>query len=933
MDQKIIHRYLSNGLEVYLHPTDFAPIVSLQIVVKAGSIDEEDHEGGVAHVLEHMLFKGTTKFPEVGQIASTVEFEGGDINAYTTFDHTNYYLTAPSHFVFKGAELLLDVVQNSSLDELELRKELEVIREEIKRGRDSPSSVLSHNLFSSFYKGTRLGRPIIGEENTVVNFSRDLVHGFYKKWYIPNNMIFIAAGNFDAQELYNYLESLSKEFKPNSVPNRVKEILPPFEEYVHKTQPNHILFKPRCIVEKGDWQEIRLQLTTSAPTLDDYDMPAWDLFSSILGENDSSRLIRILKEEMLLVTSISSSCFSPKSPKGLFGVSIFCMAKNATEALKIIVQEIRRLSEVPPSREELIRVTNAIKAQRIYSQESMDGITKTVGLSLQTFAKMQFETQYIERMENTSTTEIQKIAETVFQQMAQGQFVISAAIGKSSVKDIPLNDDASTCLEEHFVNTVFQAINFIPYSLESKGENLSPEKNRNTNTWLEKYCLKISNLNKDVQQIEIQLPHNKKLKINYRQSRRLPIASGSLLMKGGLCQEPQGKNGVGSLVAGMLTKGTRQQSYRKFIEELEDNVSSISSFSSRDLFGLRFDSMSEHSLRTIQMLLNCFFSPEFSNTEWDRLHKETLELLIAQKDSPTSILSKISQPLVFPNHPYGNPSIGSEDSVKNIRHDDVVSFWKNIFNADEFIFSLAGNFDLKSIVNLIESEFLTFFNEIEFNKPFQKIKLAPCPQASHKRFAFYELNREQTHITLSFRSVPLMDARRTTLEIAANILGGQGGRLFLDLRDKKSLAYSVSASQSPNLNGGVFTTYIATAANKSKEAMEGLKFHIEKLAKEPPSEDEIKRAKNSILGAQSIDSQHHSYQSSQLAMSDVCGLGFDNFLSFSQRVENVTANMVSEVIGDLIRENPPIITAVGSKETYIPSEEDSNLFAWSVSQP
>ncbi|MBX9704242.1 MAG: insulinase family protein, partial [Silvanigrellaceae bacterium] len=111
--QNIMHRFLANGMEVYFEANHFAPIVSIQVMVKVGSIDEEDQEAGIAHVLEHMLFKGTKKYPLVGQVASTVELHGGDINAYTTFDHTNYHLTAPSHFTKQGCELLLDVVQNS----------------------------------------------------------------------------------------------------------------------------------------------------------------------------------------------------------------------------------------------------------------------------------------------------------------------------------------------------------------------------------------------------------------------------------------------------------------------------------------------------------------------------------------------------------------------------------------------------------------------------------------------------------------------------------------------------------------------------------------------------------------------------------------------------------------------------------------------------
>ena len=920
MNENVIHRYLANGMEVYLHETNFAPIVSLQIVVKAGSLDEEEVEGGVAHVLEHMLFKGTQKFPELGQIASTVEFEGGDINAYTTFDHTNFHLTAPCEFAHKGTELLLDVVQNSLLKEDELKKELEVIREEIKRGRDNPNSVLSHNLFSAFYKGTRFARPIIGYENIVTEFSRDRVHDFYKKWYMPNNMIFIAAGKFNAQELLQHLEALSSDFKPKSVPLRVNEPFPKFE-LVQKNDLNDSVFKPRCLVERGDWQEARIQLATYSPTLEEYDMPAWDLFASVLGENDSSRLVRILKEEMLLVTSIDCSCFSPKTPKGIFGIGFFGLAKNATEALKIIVQEIRRLAEVPPSREELMRVIYSSKAHRIYAQESMDGITRTAGLSLQTSSKMDFELKYIERMANTSPKEIQEIASKVFQQILQGQFVISAALGKDTPEE--LNGP-------HFVETVSHAANSIPHNIKSNVVNLSPEKNSPEQEWLTKYNVRTSAFNENVKQIEIALPLNKKLKINFRESKRLPISSGTFVMRGGLGQEPENKNGVGGLTASMLCKGTRQQNYRKFIEELEDNASSISAFSSRDLFGLRFDSLSEHTLRTIQMLLNCFFSPEFSATEWERLHKETLETLIAQKDSPTAWLSKITQPLLYPGHPYSTPAIGTENSLKNIFVEDAISFWKNIFNCDEFIFSLAGNFDLKNIIQLIESEFLTHFNERLSATTLKKVSQVPFPKKEDKRFAFHEMNREQSHITLSFRAVNLTDEKRTALEIAANILAGQGGRLFLDLRDTKSLAYSVSASQNPNLYAGVFTTYIAAAANKTKEAMEGLKFHLEKLAKEQPTEDELVRAKKSVLGAQSIDSQHHSYQSSQLAMSDVYGLGFDNFLRFSERVNKVTTKMVSDVIFELLQQNPPIFGAVGSKETYIPNQNDSPLFVWNI---
>lgn len=907
---KIIHRYLNNGMEVYLHPTDFAPIVSLQILVKAGSIDEEDFEGGAAHVLEHMLFKGTKKFPNAGQIASTVEFEGGDINAYTTFDHTNYYLTAPSSFAKKGAELLVDVVQNSLLDENELKSELEVVCEEIRRSRDNPNSVVSHNLFSSFYQGTRLERPVIGYQSIVEKFDRKIVYEFYKKWYSPNNMIFIAAGDFNAPELLDHLQSLTKDFAPFSVPTRNRA--PLVESKKHT---------PKVKIERGAFQEVRMQLVTKAPVLSDSTMPIWDVFASVLGEGDSARLNRTLHDEKQLVTNIDCSCYTPKYPMGLLAIGFFGMSKNCLEALKTIVSEIRRLAEVPPTQEELIRVVNSLKAQRIYSRESMDGITRNAGMCLQTAEKMEFEPLYMQRVEKVTGKQIQKIAQTVLTQLGQGEFTISAAFG---------NDVLTDMTDADFSNAVQQTAGQTHLN-QDLPKNISEQSNSpgfQNETWITSYNVKTSELNSNVKQIEIRLPQEKILKINFRESKRLPITSGVLVMKGGLTNEPENKNGVSGMTSSMLTRGTLKQNYRKFVEELEDNASSISAFSGRDIFGIRFDSMSEHSLRTIQMLLDCFFRPEFANLEWEKLHKETLEVLIAQKDNPAVHLSKISQPLLYPNHPYGKSSIGTEESLLNVTKEDAQDFWIRLFNAKEFVFSITGDFDLRNIVNLIESEFKVYFSDQYKPSQVTETSIPILPKPESNRTAFYEFEREQAHITVAFRSVPLTDPRRTTFEIAANILAGQGGRLFLDLRDKKSLAYSVSSSQTPSLYAGSFSTYIGTSAHKAKEAIAGLKKHIERLAVEPPTQEELERAQNSVLGGQSIESQHHSYQASQLAMSDVYGLGFDNFLKFSERVLAVTPQMITDVMKSFLKENPPVISIVGPKDTWRPNSDE--FLVWNV---
>lgn len=893
MSNNIIHKTLKNGLEVYLHPTDFAPVVSLQILVKVGSIDEEDTEGGMAHVLEHMLFKGTKKFPEIGKIAYMVEAAGGDINAYTTVDHTNYYLTAPSDFTLKGTEILLDVVQNSLLDPIELKKELEVVIEEIRRSRDNPNALISHSLFSQVFKHTRMERPVIGYQEIVEQFERDKIMEFYKKWYVPNNMIFIAAGDFNPEELLYELERLCVNFSQHSLPKRVRLSSREIEKLLKdKTQEIKII--------AGDWQEARLQFAVPAPALDDPDMPTWDVLSAILGENDSSRLVHTVRNELGLVTSIDASCYTPKYPFGIFSLGFYGPAQNTIAALKECIKAIVALANLKPTQSELLRVSNALKASKIYDQESVDGLTRNASLQLLTTQKMEFEKLYFKKIAAVTGEDVQNTAKQILKKIHDGAFGVSCAIAKN----------LQNIFSESDLFDVIKKSTEVFYSSKDDVSNISK-------------TIMTSDFNKNIKQIQIQLPQNKKLKINFRQSTRLPLTSSMLVFRGGLISEDPKNNGIAGLTANMLTRGTQKQNYKNFVEELEDHAASISAFAGRDLFGLRFDSLSEQSPRILQMMLDCLFKPDFASTEWGRLKKESLEILVAQKDSPSTQLSRIIQPLLYPDHPYSRLSNGTEETVANIHLDHIKKFWKNLFAANEYILSIAGDFPLDTFVQILETEFTNFFSDDKFIATLApSAQHARCPTKTDKRLAFFELNREQCHIMLGFRGFDIKNEKRTALEIAANILAGQGGRLFLDLRDQQSLAYSLSASQSPHYYGGSFITYIACATHKVRESFEGLKKHIETLACTPPSQDEVNRARQSLIGGRCIETQHVNYQASQLAMSDAYELGFDYFLKFEERVNKITPEDVSNVLHECLKNHPPVFSAVGSRDIWFPDDEE-----------
>ena len=209
---------LENGLRVAVQEDHFAPVVAIQVWVKAGSADETPDVAGAAHVHEHMLFKGTQRRP-VGAIATEIESSGGSINAFTTADHTVYHIVLASRHFSDGLDILTDAIQNSTFDPHELDKELQVVMEEWKRGEDSPTTRAATELFEVAYKQHPYGRPVIGYRATIEALNRERVVHFYQRWYHPNNMTVVIVGDIDREKARQEIQRLFDTHLPPNCPS------------------------------------------------------------------------------------------------------------------------------------------------------------------------------------------------------------------------------------------------------------------------------------------------------------------------------------------------------------------------------------------------------------------------------------------------------------------------------------------------------------------------------------------------------------------------------------------------------------------------------------------------------------------------------------------------------------------------------------------
>ncbi|MDQ1238139.1 MAG: zinc protease, partial [Thermodesulfobacteriota bacterium] len=413
-EAKLKRFFLPNGLEVLIREDHARKVTALQFWVKVGSADEVNQERGISHLIEHMAFKGTER-RGLGKIAAEVEGLGGDINAYTSWDETVFHITVPSHATNEGLDILIDAVLRPSLDASELEKEKQVVLEEILEGEERPERKASQLVFRTAYTESPYKYPIIGYRDTVEKFTRDDIMNFRKKWYVPENMFLLVAGDVNALEVVKEIERLTKDLKP------VGFFRPP-----RPGEPVQDKIRSSFLRDKNS-RETRLHLAFHIPSIEGNDVNALDLTSDILGARDSSRLVKVLKKEKGLVNSISAYALTPKE-SGVMLISATLDSKNLETVTRGIMEELKKLADELPALDELERAKTYIESQHVYARETVQGIARSVGNYHADLGDGNYEEKYL-RLNQAVTPE--QVSSVVKKYLFPPNFTMTALIPES----------------------------------------------------------------------------------------------------------------------------------------------------------------------------------------------------------------------------------------------------------------------------------------------------------------------------------------------------------------------------------------------------------------------------------------------------------------------------------------------------------------------
>lgn len=391
---------LDNGMTVILRNVPTIDAIAMQIWVKSGSIDEGRYAGsGISHFVEHMIFKGTDKRQE-GQMSREIKMAGGDLNGYTSNDRVVYLLTVRKDHFDTGLDVLSDVVRNSSFDSKELEKERNVILKEINMNLDNPDRSAHRLFWEELYTKHPYRYPGIGYKDLFMSLTRDDVYSYYKKTHIPNNMIFIAVGNFEIPGALEKIKNAFKDFK-----GQLKEF--PMIE----TEPKQI--SKRLIVKESNVQVARLNMGFHTVDLYSDDMYPLDVLSIIMGEGEASRIVKKIKNDMGLAFSIHSWSYTPEYP-GVFGISATMDDKNTDQIQDEIWSVIKELQEKEVSPDELDMAKQKVVSSHIFSKQTIEGMAGQLAMDEMTTGNMNFDEVYIKKVKNVTKEDILRVARKYF---------------------------------------------------------------------------------------------------------------------------------------------------------------------------------------------------------------------------------------------------------------------------------------------------------------------------------------------------------------------------------------------------------------------------------------------------------------------------------------------------------------------------------------
>lgn len=833
---------LPNGLTLLVREQPGTGVVAINTWVKAGYFHEPDEVAGMAHLFEHMFFKGSKKFPGAEQISRELAAVGGDTNAGTIYDSTNYYFVVPSEGFGRALEIMADAIANPLFDAGELDRESEVVIEESNRKLDNPPALSLERMLATSFTQHRIKRWRIGSNDVLRNIQRDNLLQFFRTLYLPQNMVLAVAGDVQAADIDKAVAATFGTLATPGFDKRRGPIEPPQSEF-------------RYGRSTGDLKQGYSVLGWHTQGVGGDAELAIDLTSQILGSGRSSRLFRRVAGPDAAATA--TTFHYQFEDVGILIVQASFDETKRGEVDRRILAEIERLKAHGPTAYELALAKNALRAEAILGLEDAVGQAQALAAAEARDGYRSLGTRLAD-LDKVTAEQVREAARrfltierlTLYHYAPNGSTAIDrdAALARArSASATPPLAELSNPLPASFT-AVAPAVVSRPAS-------------------------------------EVRLANGARLIVRERPG--APSVSVGLYFNGGRSFESSANAGVTQLTVASLRRGAGQRDGEEIDRSFEFLGTALASDVSPDFLGVEMDVISANLRPALELFAEVALRPTFPDQ--GVREERALQLAAIRRAFDSSIQRPQALALadLWPTHPYGLPGAGTEDSVGALGAADLAAWWRGHLAAEDATIVIVGDVAEGAARELVERAFAALPRR---GAPRPALRKPAAPPTRTETVEYRD--RKQSAIVMAFAGPAPSDPEAARLELLQNVTSGLAGTLFAELRGRRSLAYTVFAGYQPRREGGLAFAYLATEAAKENEAKEALLSELRKLATDGFGETELATAKSSFAGSTKIDLQTNGQLRDELARGALYGTGLD---STAKRLSIARATTLDEL--------------------------------------
>ncbi len=580
------------------------------------------------------------------------------------------------------------------------------------------------------------------------------------------------------------------------------------------------------------------------------DLYAMDVLSMILGRGDNSRLTAGLQKKWKLVYSISGWNYTPMEP-GLFVISAILDKANLGAVEKAVMEEIEKVRTGAIDEAELEGARRMVLADYIAQFQTLDGKANDIASSYILTGNYDFSSRYILGVQAVTRVDIKRVA------------------------DKYLRPDNLTVAR--IVPPGYEEAEPRTAAVEPKDEIRKAE-----------------------------LPNG--LKILVRENRRTPSISITVAMRGGLMAETAKTNGISSLTADMLLKGTRtraEDQIKGLVQQLGGDMTTFSGFNG---FGITMDLLKIDLNTGLDILKDVLANSQFPQGEIDKDKTLALASIREEDDDIFQVGMNRLRRNLFEGTPYAFRYLGEPETLESLARDDIVSYCRNYSVPNNMVIAVSGDVDAASVIGQLKVK----FSDLRAREV-PSITSAPVRLEKTKRDQLV-MDKEESLILIGYVTTTVSDPDRYTLDVLNSILSGASGRLFSELRNKMALAYALGCVQKLGLSTGFFAVYVATTKDKIDITMKALAEEMRKIRQLAVTEEELAYAKRELVSARRIAAQTNSFYSMNAALDELYGLGADNVYKYESEIEKVTSRDVKRVAEKYLNPKTSAEVIISSKE-------------------